>query len=109
MPEACQSRSKTKAAYRFSDHPETHMDVLLEPRYEATQQRVAAEKMVPAVQDTTSLNYSTTRPRRAWGRVGRNRKGSAVCWCIDDGLQSEGTPLGLLDVHCWGMRRVRGC
>jgi Transposase DNA-binding len=27
MPVACQSRSKTKAAYRFFDHPETQMDV----------------------------------------------------------------------------------
>jgi len=42
MPEACQSRSKTKAAYRFFDHPETQMDVLLEPHNKATQQRAAA-------------------------------------------------------------------
>ena len=30
LPEACQSRAKTKAADCFFDHPETQMDVLLE-------------------------------------------------------------------------------
>jgi len=28
IPESCQSRAKTKAAYRFLDHPETDMEVL---------------------------------------------------------------------------------
>ena len=56
MPQACQSRAKTKAAYRFFDHPDTSMEILLEPHYEATRQRLAGEKLVLAVQDTTSLN-----------------------------------------------------
>ena len=84
MPEACQSRSKTKAAYRFFDHPETQMEVLLKPHSEATQQRVAAEKVVLAVQDpTTSLNYSThpatEEPGADWVATGRDHP---VCWCI---------------------------
>src|SRR5262249_2686085 len=58
IPEACQSRAKTKAAYRFFDHPETGMDILLESHYQATRQRIVDHKIVLAVQDTTSLNYT---------------------------------------------------
>lgn len=31
IPQACQSRAKAKAAYRFLDHPETTMEKILEP------------------------------------------------------------------------------
>ena len=37
IPQACQSRAKTKAAYRFFKHPEMKMDVLLEPHRQATE------------------------------------------------------------------------
>ena len=56
IPEACKSRARTKAAYRFLDHQETKMEVLLEPHYQATRKRISQEKIVLAVQDTTSLN-----------------------------------------------------
>jgi hypothetical protein len=57
LPQACQTRAKTKAAYRFLAHAETSMEALLQPHFEATGQRLAAERLVLAVQDTTSLNY----------------------------------------------------
>jgi len=45
LPQACETRAKTKAAYRFLEHPDTTMDALLQPHFEATRQRVAAEKL----------------------------------------------------------------
>jgi hypothetical protein len=102
VPEACQSRSKTKAAYRFFDHPETHMDVLLKPHFEATQQRVAAEKVVLAVQDTTSLNYSTHPATENLGPIGSQQEGIIGLLVHSTmAFNLEGTPLGLLDVQCW--------
>jgi len=102
VPEACQTRSKTKAAYRFFDHPETQMDVLLEPHYEATQQRVAAEKLVLAVQDTTSLNYTTHPATENLGPIG-SKQGEIIGLLVHSTMafNVEGTPLGLLDVQCW--------
>ena len=102
VPEACQSRSKTKAAYRFFDHPETQMDVLLKPHYEATQQRVAAEKVVLAVQDTTSLNYSTHPATENLGPIGSQKEGIiGLLMHSTMAFNLEGTPLGLLDAQCW--------
>jgi Domain of unknown function (DUF4338)/Transposase DNA-binding/Transposase Tn5 dimerisation domain len=102
MPEACQSRSKTKAAYRFFDHPVTRMEVLLKSHSEATRQRIAAEKVVLAVQDTTSLNYSTHPATENLGPIGSQQEG-IIGMLVHSTMtfNLEGTPLGLLDVQCW--------
>jgi len=102
LPQACQSRAKTKAAYRFFDHPDTSMEILLAPHYEATRKRVAAEKLVLAVQDTTSLNYTTPAPADALGPIGTQAEGAVGLWLHSTlAFNAEGTPLGLLDVQCW--------
>jgi hypothetical protein len=102
IPQACQSRARTKAAYRFFQHPETTMDALLEPHIEATQQRIRKEKIVLAVQDTTSLNYSTHPATNDLGPIGSSPDG-IVGLIVHDTMAFtlEGTPLGLLDVQCW--------
>jgi Druantia protein DruA/Transposase Tn5 dimerisation domain/Transposase DNA-binding len=102
IPQACQSRARTKAAYRFFQHPETTMDALLEPHIEATQQRLRKEKIVLAVQDTTSLNYSTHPATHDLGPIGSSPDG-IIGLIVHDTMafSVEGTPLGLLDVQCW--------
>jgi hypothetical protein len=102
IPEACQSRSKTKAAYRFFGHPNTVMKVLLEPHQEATIQRIAKETCVLSVQDTTSLNYSAHPQTNGIGPIG-SRKDGAIGLIVHDtmALTPEGTPLGLMNVQCW--------
>jgi hypothetical protein len=102
MPVACQSGSKAKAAYRFFDHPETQMDVLLKPHCEATEQRIAAEKVVLAVQDTTSLNYNPHPATENLDPIGSEEEG-IIGLLVHSTMtfNLEGTPLGLLDVQCW--------
>jgi hypothetical protein len=102
LPQACQTRAKTKAAYRFLAHRETSMDALLQPHFEATRQRVAAEKLVLAVQDTTSLNYTPHRTTDDLGPIGTQAEGALGLWLHSTlAFNGEGTPLGLLDVQCW--------
>jgi hypothetical protein len=102
LPQACQTRAKTKAAYRFLAHPDTCMDALLEPHFEATRKRLAAESLVFAVQDTTSLNYSTHPDTDDLGPIGSTPEGSIGLWLHSTLVfNPEGTPLGLLDVQCW--------
>jgi len=102
LPQACQTRAKTKAAYRFLEHPDTTMDALLQPHFAATGRRVAAEKMVLAVQDTTSLNYSTHRDTDNLGPIAWKKEGTQGLWLHSTlAFNAEGTPLGLLDVQCW--------
>ncbi|HEY2945208.1 MAG TPA: IS4 family transposase [Vicinamibacteria bacterium] len=102
IPQACQSRAKTKAAYRFLTHPKTTMDRVLESHVAATSQRIAKERIVLAVQDTTSLNYSTHPATENLGPIG-SRPDGLIGVLVHDTMafSVEGTPLGLLDVQCW--------
>jgi len=102
IPGACQSRAKTKAAYRFFEHPKTAMKLLLEPHYKSTIQRMSQEKVVLSVQDTTSLNYSAHPETNGMGPIGSSKDG-AVGLIMHDTMAftGEGTPLGLIDVQCW--------
>jgi hypothetical protein len=102
IPQACQSRAKTKAAYRFFQHPKATMDAVLEPHIEATQQRMRKETIVLAVQDTTSLNYSSHPATLELGPIGSTPDGIIGLIMHDTmAFSLEGTPLGLLDVQCW--------
>ncbi|HYN80394.1 MAG TPA: IS4 family transposase [Gemmatimonadaceae bacterium] len=106
VPQACGSRAKTKAAYRFLDHPDTSMDTLLQPHYGATEVRIAQESVVLAVQDTTSLDYTTHAATGGLGPIGAWVRGpqglhlhSTLAFTV------QGTPLGFLDVQCWARDR----
>lgn len=102
IPQACKTRAKIKAAYRFFEHEDTVMEEILKPHYKATVRRIQKEKVVLAVQDTTELNYATHPMTEGLGPVG-TRKDGAVGLFVHDTLAitPEGTPLGLLDVQCW--------
>ena len=67
VAQACYSRAKAKAAYRFLDHEQTTMHALLQPHYRATAARVRAESIVLAVQDN---EYHLMRYRRRARRRG---------------------------------------
>jgi hypothetical protein len=102
VPQACQSRAKTKAAYRFFDHPETRMDKILHSHYESSVQRVAQEKIVLAVQDTTTLDYSAHPATERLGPIAFKANGRIGLLVHDTmAFNLEGTPLGLFDVQCW--------
>lgn len=102
LPQACSSRAKTKAAYRFLDHEQTTMDTLLQPHYRATQARMREERVVLAVQDTSSLNYTAHAATGGLGPIGTTAAGpqglhlhSTLAFSV------QGTPLGFIDVQCW--------
>jgi hypothetical protein len=102
VPQACQTRSRTKAAYRFFKNPSTAMEELLEPHRKATYQRIAEKRIVLCPQDTTSLNYSMHPATTDLGPIGSSRNGPMGLIVHDTmAFSTEGTPLGLLDVQCW--------
>src|SRR5208337_4656310 len=73
-----------------------------EPHFEATRKRMAAQPLVFAVQDTSSLNYSTHPATDDLGPIGSKKDGSVGLWLHSTLVfDAEGTPLGLLDVQCW--------
>ncbi|GMT48443.1 MAG: hypothetical protein IEMM0007_2009 [bacterium] len=102
IPQACGSRAKTKAAYRFLEHPENTMENIHKSHYEATLSRIKREKVVLAVQDTTTLNYSAHPATENPGLIGYKEEGVTGLIVHDTmAFNVEGTPLGIIDVQSW--------
>ena len=95
------SVAKTKAAYRFFNNSNVDMQTLLRPHVESTIERLRSHAVILAVQDTTTLNY-TTHPPEGVGPINTSQN-TAVGLVLHDTMAftPEGTPLGLLNVQCW--------
>lgn len=102
IPQACGSRAKTKAAYRFLENKNNTMEKIHKSHYEATLSRIKKEKVVLAVQDTTTLNYSTHPATERLGLIGYKDEG-VIGLIVHDTMafNVDGTPLGIIDVQCW--------
>lgn len=102
IPEACQSRAKTKAAYRFLEHPEMTMEKVLAAHYESTIERIKQEQIVLSVQDTTTLNYTAHPATEGLGLIGYQKTGG-IGLILHDTLafNPEGVALGLVNAQCW--------
>ncbi len=103
IPQACGSRAKTKAVYRFCEHSKVTMESILQPHFEASLSRAAKEDVVLAIQDTTFINYCTHCATEGLGPIGSFGAQATLglvahCTLL---LNSSGTPLGLLDAQCW--------
>ena len=96
------SAAKTKAAYRFFENSNVDMETLLRPHIESTIERLRSHPVILAVQDSTTLSY-TAHPPEGAGPINTSQN-SAVGLIVHDTMAftPEGTPLGLLNVQCWG-------
>jgi hypothetical protein len=102
IPKACQSRARTKAVYRFLDHPGIDMEKILKPHYQATLERLREEKVILAVQDTTTLNYTAHPSVQNLGPIGyRLEKGVGLILHDTMAYCPDGVALGLLHAQCW--------
>jgi hypothetical protein len=102
IPQACGGgKAEVKAAYRFFKNKNVNMQTLLRPHIESTIDRVREHKVVLAVQDTTSLNY-TAHPPDGAGPIGSSNT-CAVGFELHDTMAftPDGMPLGLLNIQCW--------
>ena len=102
VAQACGTRAKTKAAYRFLDHDDTTLPTLLQPHLRATEARVRGESIVLAVQDTTSLNYTAHPATAGLGPIGSTPQGPQGLHLHSTlAVTAQGTPLGFVHVQCW--------
>jgi hypothetical protein len=62
IPAACKGRAEMAAAYRFFDNDKVTFERVLEPHRGRTRERMAREKVVLLVQDTTEVDV--TRPEQ---------------------------------------------
>jgi len=108
LPQACGSRAKTKAAYRFLDHKKVKLKQLLAGHHEATCRRMGEVPVVLAVQDSTSLNYSAHPATEGLGPLNTRADHSIGLWMHDTmAFTPEGVPLGLIDVQVWARDPAR--
>jgi hypothetical protein len=104
IPQACQTRAKTKAAYRLFEHKAVKMDSLLGAHYQSTMERIARQKIpvVLAVQDTTSFNYDTHAEMEGLGPINTRVDGAqGILMHGTMAYTTQGTALGLVDVQVW--------
>jgi hypothetical protein len=102
LPQACGTRARTKAAYRLLDHDQLTLRQLMRAHATSTVERMSEHAVVLAVQDTTSLNYSSHHDTEGLGPIGNKKNGPQGLLLHDTlAFTPEGLPLGLLDVQVW--------
>jgi len=103
VPQACHhSWGRLKGAYRLLSNDDIALRDILAPHYASTAARMKSEPVVLAVQDTTSLNYSTHAATTGLGPITSQADG-ALGLEVHDTLTFTpgGVPLGLVDVQVW--------
>ena len=101
VPQACsRSWARLKGAYRLLSNDDLTMRAILAPHYASTAARMQDEPVVLAVQDTTSLNYSTHAATIGLGTIASAADGALGLEVHDTlAVTPGGVPLGLLDVQ----------
>ncbi|MDH3461667.1 MAG: IS4 family transposase, partial [Burkholderiaceae bacterium] len=105
IPEACESVSKTQAAYRFLANEDVEFETLLQPHYAATEQRISEMgegSVVLVPQDTTTVNYSALETIDGLGPIGTTAEGAQGLHLHSTlAMTVQGVPLGFVDAQCW--------
>jgi len=103
IPQASGLWSKTKATYRFLNNDKVTPEKILKPHQHATQKRAAQKKVVLAVQDTTSLNYTAhALATEGLGPIG-TKHSEALGLIVHDtvAVTPDGLALGVVDAQVW--------
>jgi hypothetical protein len=93
IPAACKGRAEIKAAYGFFNNEKVTFDAVLKPHLESTLRRMAEQKIVLLVQDTSEIDL--TRPEQdvvGTGELDGSRRGFLLHEL--HAFTPEGTPLG---------------
>ena len=103
IPRACNGdAARVKATYRLMNNQGLSLKNLLEAPCRQTVTRMGEHKVVLAVQDTTSLNYTAHAKSVGLGPIS-TRTSSAVGLIVHDTLAftPDGLALGVLDAQVW--------
>lgn len=102
IPQVCQSQARTKATYRFFDNKAVKMDEILSGHIKETIKRMKSEKVGLAIQDTTSIDYTSHPMTEGIGPIASYEIGTNGLLLHDTlAFTTEGTPLGILDAQVW--------
>jgi len=100
VTQASGSWAGTKGAYRFWDNDKVTPEQIRAAHREKTIERVKEYGTILAVQDTTSLNYSTHKAKKGLGPIdGHGSQGTHVHSVL--AVSPDGVPCGLIHQQVW--------
>ena len=99
LPSIFPGRAEQTAAYRLLSNYAVTMDHILDSHFEQTVERCSSERLVLAVQDTTTLNYDDLSTTSGLDELGGGGKGSAgILAHFGVAVNAVGRPLGMYTV-----------
>jgi hypothetical protein len=101
IPQASGLWSKTKATYRFLNNHKITPQNILKPHQLSTQHRVSKQKVVLAVQDTTSLNYTHLSQTQGLGHIGTDPRSRGIVLHTTLALTPQRVALGIIAQQSW--------
>lgn len=99
IPAACGGQAETAAAYRFFDNEKTGPAKVLQPHRHATLERIRAEAVVIAAQDTTELDL-TRKQEKVGGPLNDVKRWGLYVHPVLV-MTTERVPLGVVDADMW--------
>jgi hypothetical protein len=99
IPAACRGWAETAAAYRFFDNDATDAAKVLKPHFEATVERVKAQKLVIVAQDTTEVELTRKQEKVGGPLSDEWHWGLYVHPLL--AMTPERVPLGLVEATIW--------
>ena len=101
IPKSCNSKTKTKATYRFFDNNRVSAKKIKEGFFDATAKRVKKESEVLIISDATNLVYSSNKSLKGAG-VLRNFQARGFALHTTLVVTPSGEPLGSFYQAFWG-------
>ena len=99
LPSIFPGRAEQTAAYRLLSNDAMTMEHILDSHFEQTVERCRTERLVLAVQDTTTLNYDGLSSTSGLDGLGGSGKGSAgILSHFGVAVNAVGRPLGMYTV-----------
>ena len=100
VPQASGDWAATKAAYRFWDNPRVDPAAIRSAHCDSTRDRIPADGPILAVQDTTSLDFTTHPATQGLGYLA-HPKHTGLWLHSTLAVTDSGVPLGLIDQRTW--------
>lgn len=102
IPQASGSKAAAQAAYEFFDNWSVSSEAIIASHGRRTLERMAAEPVVLAVQDTTSFNHSGHRQIQGMGPIGTQANGAQGFFLHTTlALTPQRVPLGVIQAQMW--------
>jgi hypothetical protein len=102
IPQACGSKAAAQAAYEFFDNWSVSSEAIVASHGRRALERMAAEPVLLAVQDTTSFNHSHHAQIKGMGPIGTEAKGPQGFFLHTTlALTPQRVPLGVIQAQMW--------